>query len=138
MSIPQRMNLNNIRVTQLDIAANELDDDFNEPDGGTKEYETTLNLQAQVVFSTFDKTHPSWTGDLLDCSGWLVFRAQDLVDASVTLNKADLFTGYTGIAGTIETVSYKFVEIRPAGFLNGKPNLVKAYFKENEDLRSSS
>lgn len=135
------MNLVDVQLEQLDVAATIFDEDFNVPVGGAaagKARGPAIDLRAQANFgqsaggNRWEQRAPSRTGDATDSAGHLVFRASDLDDAGVVVKKGDRVISIAG-----RGCDYLVREVRPESLLGGKFLLLYVELEENKERRAS-
>lgn len=143
---PKRMNETFIRIKPLSRRRSNnlelLDEDFQEPTG-PYQYMNAIELEGQVVFYSYEKNSPKFSGDGKMIIGHLVFRTKNLQDKldSYGLNK--LNNG--DIIIQIENVDceYEISEVRPTAMLKGGSRYATAmtttvYFTEYKEVLNAS
>jgi len=119
-----------------------IDEVFGEVLGGARTpFDSTLDLQAQVVYKAHDKRDPVIAGDQDVGDGHLCFILEylesvglDPLGSGDKIKKGDRIIEIAG-----ETTDYRIIEMRPAGHIKTadiKPMLWLAYFEFPADVHS--
>lgn len=148
-TFPCKMNLADVRVLPLrrsgSTSTEQLDEDFQEPTGPYQRMDSTLVLQAQVVFERYERNMTLFNGDTKPVIGRLVFKTTDLYTVLAAAGIAELANGdmITGLGrdaqtGAIKEVDFLILEVRPTAQLHGGPATTTAYFGHNTEVRAGS
>lgn len=141
MATPFRMNLVDIEIKVLARRGRPIAKDkaYVDPDWrrarGKKVYTGTntkdvLELRAQVVYERQDDKEASALGDSPRTNAHLTMRRTDYNNLPEKPEKGDLIVK---VAGDSISPGYEVVEVRMAGYLRGKPNLVMIFFERSKE-----
>ena len=128
--IPCLMNYVSVTIKQLNKSLGLIDPDYR--DVAQKTYGIPFTVNAQINYFKVQRQEMSWTGDRDVSEGRIVFRAKDLEDAGIELQKGDIITSIAG-----EVFNYKIVEERYHGFVFGGANLLHYDFMQDTFARAS-
>lgn len=129
LPVPKRYNPVAVKLGILSTIAPVLDPDFDETIGGLDKQYTEVVTEAQVSYVKKDEIDRSLAGNADNTIGHLTFTTEVLEDAGLdptganTLKVGDKVTEIADFAA-----DFKVNEVRPAGHLRGKANLVLVFF----------
>ena len=128
-SLPMRMALTKVVISQLRMSHTHVDKVYKESVG--KENRKNVTLYAQNNSNVIKRKSASSTGDKIMTAGHLVFKKKDLEDAGVKLRTGDYIIELAG-----DKVNFEIVEIRPESILGGSNRLLYADYMAAKERSS--
>jgi hypothetical protein len=121
-----------VSLVQIDAEETVQDDDFREPVADPV-WRAPVSLRGQISYARADRLQMGATGDLGGADGHVVFLADELAMAGITLHKGDRFTAVTtrrSGADVVRAIDYEIIEVRPQGHYPDYQGLTFAFFRD--------
>jgi hypothetical protein len=129
MGHPFRYNPVWVEIVQLNKAATQWDDDYKEPIGGAKSYDSVIRVRAQVNLGSkqFYERERSDRGEETPSRGHLVFKKEYWDAQGLTITRGDRIKKIAE-----HDCDFEIMEVRPESPLRGKTLLYYVEFEKRD------